>query len=258
MNQLVMKPTIKVLPFILAMILLSQCEKDEPGDQVKIRDQNFLSALIQRGVDTNGDSIISYTEAETITFLNVGGKGIFDMTGIEAFINLDTLLCFNNHLSTLDVSHNKGLTLLGCWNNLITTLDVSKNPELTELGCNYNQLTSLDLTNSPSLIELGCNSNKLATLDVSNNNRLKYLNILHNQLKTLDVSNNDSLIVLQCSDNQLASLDISNNTLLKGLMIENMPMLYTVCVWTTPFPPAGVLVYTSGSPNVDFTIDCSK
>jgi len=37
-----------------------------------------------------------------------------------------------------------------------------------------------------------------------------------------------------------------------------MPSLFKVCVWTTPFPPEGVDVDTTGSPNVYFTIDCSK
>jgi len=37
-----------------------------------------------------------------------------------------------------------------------------------------------------------------------------------------------------------------------------MPSLYKVCVWEMPFPPAGVEVDTSGSPNVYFTTDCSK
>jgi len=37
-----------------------------------------------------------------------------------------------------------------------------------------------------------------------------------------------------------------------------MPTLHEVCVWTMPFPPDGVNVDTTGSPNVFFTNECSS
>jgi len=59
-------------------------------------------------------------------------------------------------------------------------------------------------------------------------------------------------------------LDISNNTALgirwykvTEIDISQMPTLYQVCVWTMPFPPSGVFVNTTGSPNVYFTMDCN-
>jgi len=42
------------------------------------------------------------------------------------------------------------------------------------------------------------------------------------------------------------------------LELKDMPSLYKVCVWEMPFPPSGVEVFTSNSPNVYFTTDCSK
>jgi len=42
------------------------------------------------------------------------------------------------------------------------------------------------------------------------------------------------------------------------LDISEMPSLYEVCVWVVPFPPEGVLVNTTGSPNFYFTTECSK
>ena len=75
------------------MVLLSQCEKDEPEPEVPlpddwdlIKDKSFLNALVERGVDTNGDSIIiSYPEAEAVKFLDLSNCGISDMSGIELF-----------------------------------------------------------------------------------------------------------------------------------------------------------------------------
>jgi hypothetical protein len=64
--------------------------------------------------------------------------------------------------------------------------------------------------------------------------------------------------LVDCHDNQLTSLDISPNTKLTKLVLTYMPDLYTVCVWMMPFPPTGVTVDTTFSPNVFFTTNCSK
>lgn len=62
------------------------------SQNVSIPDTAFLAALIEEGVDTNKDSLISYEEAEAVTELNISGESykmgnISDMTGIEAFVN---------------------------------------------------------------------------------------------------------------------------------------------------------------------------
>jgi len=80
----------------------------------------------------------------------------------------------------------------------------------------------------------------------------------NNQLTSLDVSNNTALINVMFNNNQLTSLDLSNNSLLENIRIESMSSLTKVCVWTMPFPPTGVGIDTTGSPNVYFTADCSK
>jgi hypothetical protein len=41
------------------------------------------------------------------------------------------------------------------------------------------------------------------------------------------------------------------------LELAYIPSLSKVCVWTMPFPPAGVSVNTSESPDVYFTMDCN-
>ena len=63
---------------------------------VNIPDTAFLHTLIEEGIDTNEDGLISNAEAEVILSLDVSERGISEMKGIEAFINLDTLICNNN------------------------------------------------------------------------------------------------------------------------------------------------------------------
>lgn len=86
-----MKTAIKTLAYILTVALLYQCNHSDPIPIINIPDNNFLDALIELGVDRNGDGIIEPAEAEVILSLEVSYDSITDMTGIEAFVNLDTL-----------------------------------------------------------------------------------------------------------------------------------------------------------------------
>ena len=63
-----MKPIIRVLLFMLTLVFLSKCEKGPTS--IKIKDNNFLNALIEQGVDTDGNGKISKSEAEVITYLD--------------------------------------------------------------------------------------------------------------------------------------------------------------------------------------------
>ena len=64
------------------------------------------------------------------------------------------------------------------------------------------------------------------------------------------------LKMLQCCENVLTNLDIRNNTELNTLYIYDMPSLERVCVSEMPFPPQGLLLNMTNSPNVYFTTDC--
>jgi dienelactone hydrolase len=96
---------------------------------VSIPDTVFLNALIELGIDKDGDSLISYAEAGKITFLDVRDPHwnpdikISDMTGIESFVNLDTLLCSDNKITELDLSNNTKLEYIKI-NHMPTLTDV--------------------------------------------------------------------------------------------------------------------------------------
>lgn len=186
---------------------------------VSIPDTAFLNALIDEGVDANMDGKISYAEAEAVTELNVGEDSISDITGIEAFINLYTLECYRNKLTSLDVSNNTALTNLVCWTNNLTSLDVSKNNALTKLFCSNNQLTSLKV--SSAIQNLNCQANQLTSLDVSGCKALIFLKCRNNRLTNLDVADIATLRALGCSDNQIGNLDVSNDTALMSLDCSN-------------------------------------
>jgi Leucine-rich repeat (LRR) protein len=278
-----MKAAIKIFLFMLIVSSMIHCKKENEIEVVNISDQAFLNALIESGVDTNGDGKISTSEAKVITYLDVSGKPdilgeIKDLNGIEAFINLDTLDCSYNQLISLNVSNNKALVSLRCGSNLLSALDIANNTLLMSLYCWGNQISILNVSYNTRLKILDCDTNELSDLDVSNNTELRWLYCARNQLSSLDLSNNSDLEFLWCIRNQISDLniahsvllenlwldfnlltllDISANTQLKNLWIGQMPTLNKVCVWEIPFPPAGVNVDTTGSPNVYFTNDCN-
>jgi len=220
------------------------------GASVNIPDALFKAALVNdTAINTNNDSEIQVTEAIAYTGgIYVSHKNISDLTGIEAFVNINTLLCSSNYLSSLDVSKNTGLTMLHCFNNALTSLDISKNIALTDFNCKGNTLTSLDVSKNTALSILSVNGNKLAnldiskntmllrlfcedvnltSLDISNNTLLTELRVYKNKLTSIDVSNHTALSTLSVSDNDLTSLDVSNNTALSVLYcaINNLTSL---------------------------------
>ena len=171
---------------------------------------------LKANIDKDGDGYLNDTELN-ITELDVSGQYIANLKGIEFFPHLEKLYCYNNKLTSLDVSKNTGLLTLSCYENKLTSLDVSQNTKLEELLCGKNQLTELDVRNNTALWCLSCYENKLTSLDVSHNTQLEQLDCGRNQLTELDVHNNTKLWYLSCYENNLTSLDVSQNPALQEL-----------------------------------------
>ena len=151
-----MKITIKLL---LIILLFVACSKDEDtfscsdSQYTCIPDKIFEQSLIELGIDKDGtiNGRVLTSDVSGITELDLGGKNISDLTGIEDFISLTYLGCYETQLTSLDVSNNTSLEELFCFENQLTSLDISNNTSLVGLSCRTNQLTSLDISNNKSL-----------------------------------------------------------------------------------------------------------
>ncbi|MBF03793.1 MAG: hypothetical protein CMP76_10905 [Flavobacterium sp.] len=188
---------------------------------VTIPDANFKNYLVNNtAINTNGDTEIQCGEASAFTgTIDCSSSSISDMTGIEAFTSLTSLLCHNNSIGTLNVSTLTALTNLECFQNSLTTIDLSNNTALTTLNIRYNQLTSLNVSNNANLTYIGCH---------------------YNQLTSLDVSNNTQLTELYCNDNNLSTLNIknTNNSNLIGFYANNNPSLTCIQIDDAFTPPS--------------------
>ncbi|BCY29238.1 T9SS type A sorting domain-containing protein [Flavobacterium okayamense] len=168
-------------------------------------------------IDTNGDGEIQYSEASLIKYLSVQNSSIADLTGIEAFINLEYLNCSNNSLNNLNLLSNVNLKFIYCNINNLTQLNTSNLTQLKTLVCHINNITSLDFTNNNLLEKIDCFNNNLSSLNVSNLINLDYLDCSANNISNLNLTNNTLLKTLRFRG--LSNIDLTNNTLLEGLTI---------------------------------------
>ena len=247
-----MKKKLLSILLCLVMVVGSLPTAAFAAGYVEINETNFPDAkfrsFVKENLDKNKDDILDAMEIAAVKMIEANKMGIKSLEGVGFFTALETLKCWDNELTGLDLSKNTKLTSLSCSENELTALDVSKNTELTRLYCRSNRLAALDVTQNKNLEELDCESDsllsymKLTKLDVSQNKALKKLNCYGvkmkelnvsgctaleeldcggNQLTALDVSQNVKLTRLDCASNQLTALDVSKNPDLKDLYCRN-------------------------------------
>ena len=189
-------------------------------DATNFPDETFRT-YVKENIDTTPDDILTVSELEQVTMIDVSLKEISDLTGVEYFTALKELYCGGNNLTELDVRQNPELQKLYCYNNQLKKLDVRQNPALQILGCSDNQLKELDVHQNSALQILECSSNQLTELDVRQNPALQELHCYNNNLTELNVCKNTELQTLWCSSNNLTVLDVRQNTALQVLYCYN-------------------------------------
>lgn len=142
--------------------------------------------------------------------MDLAGKSIANLKGIEHFYNLQTLICNDNQLTSVDLTKNVNLSTLNLSNNSLSTIDLSKNKELNTLALRNNKLESLDIINNSSLEYLYVNNNLLTGINLGANWMLKYLDINDNKLNTLDLSYADYMKEVNCQNNKLTEISVGN------------------------------------------------
>ncbi|HET8810656.1 MAG TPA: T9SS type A sorting domain-containing protein [Flavobacteriaceae bacterium] len=222
------------------------------AQNVNIPDTALKTKLLNHSpvIDINGDGEIQVSEAQAFTgnlhlttpFPPPPSEIIYNATGIEAFININSLdlshnnlTSFNitslvnlnhlnlgyNNLSSVDVSSLVNLEYLSLFQNQLTAVDVSNLVNLETLELRSNQFTSVDVSNLVNLEALFLGVNQLTSLNVSTLVNMKNLRVGANQLTSIDVSNLVNLESLILNSNNLTSVDVSNNPNLVRLELSN-------------------------------------
>ena len=183
-------------------------------------DEAFRTYLAEE-VDKDGDNVLSSWERSGVSRMSCTSSGIASLEGVQYFIGLTELVCYDNQLTELDVSGNPRLERLNCDGNQLTELDVSGNPWLESLDCSSNPLTRLTLGSQENLTELYCCADRLTGLDLSGCPQLEELAIADTPLASLDVSVCPNLTVLECQRSQLTALNVRANKSLQRLVCHN-------------------------------------
>ncbi len=187
-----------------------------------INKNNFPDDSFRNYIKTykaGGRDVLTVEEQRKVETIEVEGRNISSLKGIEAFPNLTELDCGNNSIQKLDLRQNPKLKTLKCNKNQLTKLDLSKNPDIDYLNCSENQLKQLDVSHLKDLVMLDCSHNDLEQLDVRNSKFLETLYCSSNRLTELDadVTHKSRLVSVECQNNQLTSLILGQNKLLKKL-----------------------------------------
>ena len=118
----------------------------QTGSKIFVPDDNFEQALIDLGLDFELDDYVYQASVENIQELNLENMQISDLTGIEGFQNLRTLVVSNNLLQNIDISQNSFLEQLICDRNQLTNLDISHNMAFEALVAIDNELTCIQVS----------------------------------------------------------------------------------------------------------------
>ena len=239
-----MKKKLLSILLCLVMVVGSLPTAAFAAGYVEINETNFPDAkfrsFVKENLDKNKDDILDAMEIAAVKMIEANKMGIKSLEGVGFFTALETLKCWDNELTGLDLSKNTALKDLQCSNSKLQSLDLSQNPNLTQLYCGRNPLTTLDLSKNAKLKVLNCSGfanrrTKLTELDLSQNTALESLDCSINELKQLNVSGCTALKMLSCSSNQLTALDVRKNTnlielecssnLLAVLDVSNNPKL---------------------------------
>jgi uncharacterized repeat protein (TIGR01451 family) len=170
---------------------------------VEIPDGNFVEKLNQMYPGCMNGNLMNTQcwDIVNATGLSVSGAYINNLAGIEHFINLESLDCAFNNLTTLP-ELNPLLTTLDCSNNNLTSLP-DLPPSLTMLNCDNNNISALPALPA-SLNQLYCGVNNLSELpDLPQS--LAHLRCNNNLLSSLPELS-PSLTHLWCYSNNLTTL----------------------------------------------------
>ena len=229
--------------------------------RVEFPDINLKKYLIAN-YDLNDDGEISVDEAADIIMVNCSGKGVWDLTGLEACANLATLNCSNNGITEINLPNLAQLRTVTCNDCPIERMNFNGCSSLQYLNLQgattnaisgtsisidgYTQANTLYFTanDTPFKSFTFKNASALTTLElygeftdviVTNNTALTsfvfYAPVVNatlsgnSVLKEVDVT---SLLYLESLDVQkckLQSLDVTKNLALTSLACNNNELI---------------------------------
>jgi hypothetical protein len=195
--------------------------------------------------------------------LNLDGAEIHDPTGIEAFINTKRMNWEHNNIPELDVRFNTALEMLDCgysnveflqvnpgldtlicYTNRITHLNLSNNSVLKMIDFSDNLITGFDIDDypfAPALEFFASAGNPLVHLDLNSAAKLKFAGIFNTRVSSIDLSQNHELIAVRINSNpnlEFLNVKNGNNTNFIEFSVAGHPLLTCIEVDDTEYAEA--------------------
>lgn len=208
------------------------------GQYTAIPDANFEQALIDLGIDTEGtlNGLVLTSDVASVVNIDLDGRNISDLTGIESFAALQVLRVRGNNLSEVDLSNNVNLTTFYAGYNNLTSVDLSANTNLTRIAFEVNPLSELLFSSAPTgIYEVNLSATLLTSIDLSALTNLTYFLIKDNDvLERISVKN-------------------GNNTGIVAFQSTNTPLLTCIEVDNVSYSQTN---WTNIDPNNSFSTNC--
>jgi hypothetical protein len=212
-----------------------------------IPDDKFEKSLIEQGLDDVFDGKVLTSKVSNLKLFRMEHTHVKNITGIESFVSVENLFLWDNDFTTIDLSRNTKLKILGLSECPVSNVDLSKNTELIEIAFQHSSSRWNDPT-YPFGKTVGIKS-----LDLSKNTKIQRIYISMNRLSSIDVSMLPNLTDLWIGNsdngkdsNKIESLDLTNNPKLDMLVLTAIESLRNLNIKGTN--PRRVL--TSRCPNL--------
>ena len=231
-----------------------------------IPDQKFENALISQGIDDIPDGRVLTSKISTLKVLKVEHAGVTNTTGLENFLSLEFLSLWDNPITSIDITHNVLLKILGLSETYLETIDLSKNTELYSVEFQGNSdrnedssyawgktrgFTSLDFSHNLKLQRIYVQCNRLTSLNVRMLPKLTdlWIGSSHtgrtggNYIKTIDLTGNPYLSTFiaeggtfeyidarnaNSAGNIMVNVNLTNNPDLTKVRVTNLSLIKSV------------------------------
>jgi len=213
-----------------------------------VPDDDFEAALKSGGYDSGApDNEVSTSNISSITTLDISDKYIYDLTGLEDFVSLQTLTCNRNYMKSIDLTNMANLQTLTLQDNTsLTTLILPGGANVSPKANNNSNKSNVVNT---TLITLDLQGNSLTSLNLQNYSRLTTIKVNGNNLSSLNVQNGNNQNIPS------ANFDARyNNSNLTEIIVDDIA--YATANWTNV--DAGVTFSTSATLGVEDAILNSK
>ena len=123
-------------------ILLSKAGHYPWGDGSEFWNDKIMNSICgsfeRAGLDDVFDGKVLTSKVSNLKLFRMEHTHVKNITGIESFVSVENLFLWDNDFTTIDLSRNTKLKILGLSECPVSNVDLSKNTELIEIAFQHS------------------------------------------------------------------------------------------------------------------------